>query len=317
MSMEKDKLITTDDAHKALAEMYPDFFKVQQNENGETQLISSNAYENAGQVQGDPLSVGAISAGLGAPIGMYQQRQLMKTPTSVSTPSSTATTQTSPIINSNAPFQNTATGNMPIESLPSRKIKGASGASNFVRAMGDVPEVIAQQAENMRKDNPRGGQFLMDQDTLNKRKIESIGEGGKRLYTMPNGTQLMLEPREIMEIELKEKQLQEAKAIEEKAKSKSLYNRVVNTGKLFNSLTNKVPILSTPLSTGLMGAEGQESANRFEQGDIPGGIISGVGALGSAVSLVPHKGVQTVGRVLSIASPLALGAYDKLRKQRE
>jgi hypothetical protein len=304
--------MTQEETNQHLAEMFPQFYKHEVDENGKSRLINiqeanPEAVNESVGVQGSPSLVGGASAILGLPIGARQQRNLSKINPNIVNEPLTPTIQT-PITETKPITQNI------VESTPNRKIVGATGHSNWVRSMSDVPDVIANQAENMRKDNPKGGQFLINQDIANKTKIENIGEGNKRLYRMPNGTQLMLSPEEIMKIELKEKELQEAKTAEEKAKTKSPYNRMVNTGKLFNALLNKVPILSTPLATGLMGAEGQESANRFEQGDVPGGLISGAGAIGSAVSLVPHKGVQAVGRGLSIASPLALEAYDYLRK---
>lgn len=76
----------------------------------------------------------------------------------------------------------------------SRKVPGASGASNWVRAMGeDVPEVIASQAENMRKDNPKGGQALIDRDVAAKQKIQQLGASDYKLTGQGKG-QLMLPP---------------------------------------------------------------------------------------------------------------------------
>jgi hypothetical protein len=80
------------------------------------------------------------------------------------------------------------------EELPGRKVPGASGASNWVRAMGeDVPDVLADQAANMRKDNPKGGQAIIDRDTAAKQKIQSIGAGDYKL-TGQGPSQLMLPP---------------------------------------------------------------------------------------------------------------------------
>ena len=75
-----------------------------------------------------------------------------------------------------------------------RKVAGSSGAANWVRAMGqDVPDVIAETAENMRKDNPRGGQAIIDRDVAAKQKIQSMGAGDYKL-TGQGKSQLMLPP---------------------------------------------------------------------------------------------------------------------------
>jgi hypothetical protein len=76
----------------------------------------------------------------------------------------------------------------------SRKVPGASGASNWVRAMGqDVPDVIAETAENMRKDNPRGGQAIIDRDAAAKQRIKELGGGDYKLVG-EGKSQLMLPP---------------------------------------------------------------------------------------------------------------------------
>jgi hypothetical protein len=97
----------------------------------------------------------------------------------------------------------------------SRKVPGSSGAANWVRAMGqDVPDVIAETAENMRKDNPKGGQAIIDRDVAAKQKIQQLGAGDYKLSGQGKG-QLMLPPelageRSVtMERELAERQARE------------------------------------------------------------------------------------------------------------
>ncbi len=97
----------------------------------------------------------------------------------------------------------------------SRKVPGSSGAANWVRAMGqDVPDVIAETAENMRKDNPKGGQAIIDRDVAAKQKIQQLGAGDYKLTGQGKG-QLMLPPElagersSAMERELAERQARE------------------------------------------------------------------------------------------------------------
>jgi len=83
---------------------------------------------------------------------------------------------------------------------PSRTKAGASGASNWVRAMGgDVPEVLADQAENMRKDNPRGGQAIIDRDTAARQRQQELGLGDYGLVRTEGGVQLALPPTTVAE----------------------------------------------------------------------------------------------------------------------
>lgn len=98
------------------------------------------------------------------------------------------------------------------EQIASRTKQGASGASNWVRAMGeDIPEVLASQAENMRKDNPKGGQAIIDANAAAKQKLQGMGLGDFKL-TAPEAGQLALPPQEAarLEQELAAKQAKDA-----------------------------------------------------------------------------------------------------------
>ena len=101
------------------------------------------------------------------------------------------------------------------ETVASRKKAGASGASNWVRSMADeVPDVLANQAENMRKNNPKGGQAIIDADTIQREKIRNMGN--PPLRTLESGVQLHLPDAVASELdkELAEKQ---AKLAEQQA----------------------------------------------------------------------------------------------------
>ena len=94
------------------------------------------------------------------------------------------------------------------EEIASRTKPGASGASNWVRAMGEeIPDVIANQAENMRKDNPKGGQALIDEYNAARAKTP-----GFEVAKTPGGVELALPSDNAakMNAELAEKQAQSA-----------------------------------------------------------------------------------------------------------
>lgn len=98
------------------------------------------------------------------------------------------------------------------EQIAARTKPGASGASNWVRAMGeDIPEVLAAQAENMRKDNPKGGQAIIDANTAAKEKLQGMGLGDYKLTEAGPG-QLAVPPDEAarLEREIAERQSREA-----------------------------------------------------------------------------------------------------------
>lgn len=77
------------------------------------------------------------------------------------------------------------------------KVEGASGASNWMRAMAgeghQLPNVALEAAQDMTKTNPKGGQALINQDLANLQKINQLGGSDYRLAGQGRG-QLMLPP---------------------------------------------------------------------------------------------------------------------------
>ena len=85
------------------------------------------------------------------------------------------------------------------EATPRTKA-GASGAVNYVNAMSDdVPEVLANQALNMRKDNPRGGQAIIDANTRAIQKQADLGLSNYGLTRTAGGVELALPPTTVAE----------------------------------------------------------------------------------------------------------------------
>lgn len=73
------------------------------------------------------------------------------------------------------------------------------------------------------------------------------------------------------------------------------------------------PVLSGALGGLSMAESGQEFFNRYKQGDIPGMMISGAGAVGGGMQMLPAPQAKALGAGLSAASPLTMYLYDKLR----
>lgn len=80
------------------------------------------------------------------------------------------------------------------------------------------------------------------------------------------------------------------------------------------ALLNAPPVKGALAGAGLAGFS-QEASSRLNAGDPVGAGISGVGALGSAMSLVPHPMTRGIGTGLSMASPAALFVLDKMREK--
>ena len=79
-------------------------------------------------------------------------------------------------------------------------------------------------------------------------------------------------------------------------------------------------VMGSPFVSGVLGglstAEGvQEFMKRQAEGDVPGQIMAGAGALGGMTAMAPHPLAKIIGGSLSAASPLTLYLYDKIRNR--
>lgn len=71
------------------------------------------------------------------------------------------------------------------------------------------------------------------------------------------------------------------------------------------------------IAGGSAGFQGVDAYNRFQQGDYLGGVVSGLGSLGSAAALVPHPLIRGVGTVVGAGAPMINELIDRLRKDEE
>lgn len=78
---------------------------------------------------------------------------------------------------------------------------------------------------------------------------------------------------------------------------------------------SKAPRLSGALAGAGVGFSGKDAAERYNRGDYLGAGVAGVGALGSAASMIPHPLTRGIGAAVGMMSPLALSVLDGLRDQ--
>jgi hypothetical protein len=96
------------------------------------------------------------------------------------------------------------------EQIAARTTPGASGAQKWVESMSDdIPTALAEKARNMRGDNPKGGQAIIDAQAAAVQRLEGMGLGDYKLdpsKTLSLPTNLTKE----LEGQLAAKQAQEA-----------------------------------------------------------------------------------------------------------
>jgi hypothetical protein len=199
----------------------------------------------------------------------------------------------------------------------------SSGAANWTRAMGkDIPDVLAEQAESMRKTDPRGGQSIIDRDIKNMERIRGMGHGSFQL-SGSGQSQLMLPPEAAQARAAAALQAQQAALQAQQPKPPSAFSKTMsglsqgakNVGRGLNVATRAFPGFTGAIS-GLGAAElGQEAYKRSQEGDDIGKYIAGTGAVASGLSALPFAPTRIGGGAIAAASPLVLYLYDKMRKQ--
>jgi hypothetical protein len=188
----------------------------------------------------------------------------------------------------------------------------------------DVPPATVSPSATPTPIDPKTG-MPYSGDKWSSKVVGNMGPGGQSVTEAARNYQIQqgLSPSEAAQFktnregiilpnktEAEQRLLQEArqKAIAEKAR------RAMETvGKGTQVATHIFPRLMTGLGAFGAGAEGTEAVNRFNRGDYPGAAISGIGALGSVASMVPHPLTRGIGTAAGVLSPLMLQGYDYLK----
>lgn len=81
-------------------------------------------------------------------------------------------------------------------------------------------------------------------------------------------------------------------------------------------------VLGSPMVMGALGGisameSGMEAKKRYSEGDFPGAVMAGAGAVGGGMQMLPAPQTKGIGAMISAASPLTLYLYDKLRGKGE
>jgi hypothetical protein len=214
-------------------------------------------------------------------------------------------------------------------------------ASMVTPATQEAPEVVtkgAQWAKGSTGTNIPGAQMKKKYLDIGQQMAETIGHGGELAGgEIKNG--VMRGPKSLAEMkaEMAAKLAYEAKvaqAIKDAEITNAAQRRAVDylnskqvapkptamqrigqlgehltpTGVAGKALNSVAPILSMAGA----GAEGVDAYNRFNHGDYGRGIISGLGALGSAASMLPNKYARGLGTAAATAAPVINAGLDKI-----
>jgi hypothetical protein len=188
------------------------------------------------------------------------------------------------------------------------------------------PSTVAPPTSASAPIDPRTGAPYSG-DKWSNRVVGNMGPGGNSVTEAARNYQIQqgLNPIEAAQFKtnregiiLPNKTEAEQRLMQE-ARQKALAERARRlaemTGKGTQVATHLFPRLMTGAGAFGAGAEGTEAVNRYRQGDYPGAVISGLGALGSAASMLPNPLVRGVGMAAGAISPLMLQGYDYLKNR--
>ena len=222
--------------------------------------------------------------------------------------------KTAPVIETPAP-----SSPFPPVEAPSRTKAGDPGAVNWVHSMAEgVPEVVANQALNMRGDNPRGGQAIIDADMAARERQAGLGLSDYGLARTEGGVQLALPPATVAERQADEERvakqnqaelerraeesrvqqetqarLMEQQRLAQEAELERIRQQRAQAGQQHNALTGQVKS-TTPLKRALTKAEtdaeiaSRKLARAQEQPSAVGRVLQNAGAGSAKMGALPR-----------------------------
>lgn len=215
----------------------------------------------------------------------------------------------------------------------SRTKAGDSGAVNWIRSMSDdVPDVVAEKALNMRADNERGGQAIIDANMAALKKQADLGLGDYGLTRTAGGVQLALPPTTVAErqadIDRQSKASQaeltqktEQARLQQEAQAQKLEQQRLayeadlerlrleraQAGQQFNEVTGQKRAVA-PFQRALTKAENdaeiakRKLARANQQPNVAGRVLEGAGVGSTRILALPRAGVGAGSAYLGVMS---------------
>ena len=151
-----------------------------------------------------------------------------------------------------------------------------------------------------------------------KAQEKPIGKG-KISSKIAGNTPMNIDKMMMLEAEQKAEAARRAAALAPTGIMSKMPAPIQAAGRFIGGMTQSgvAPWLGRGLAGAGVGFQGSDAYNRFQKGDYPGAAISGIGALGSAASFVPHPATRIGGATIGIGAE-ALNAYlDRLKEKAE
>ena len=330
-------------------------------------VIKLNAYLKTLQDQevAEPETSGVMPGALGAAGAVFGGGKALEAGVKAKYPYDVNAPVTSPAVSQQLPQQSTSrtfqspsqvAGKITAPVTPGAinvKVPGEPGPVNWARqAAGmehELPQKLLSQVESMRKGEPKGAQFLIDEDLKRLEKIKQLGGGEYQLSGSGKG-QLMLPPgetaarleeanqraqqaakqraerlmkaEELRKVEAAKaaelKRIEAIKAAEAAGSPKEVAKRAVQkAGNVMHKATSG--FIANPLlraATGFGAGYGlSDAAQRADKGDFGRALISGLGAAGDIATMTRHPIAMPIGAAVGTAAPLVNMYLDELERE--
>lgn len=198
--------------------------------------------------------------------------------------------------------------------------QGGSGTFNYGKAFG-LTDIEAGRALDMSK-QPGGASDLIRQRAEGLQRVQQMGGG---FAENPRYGGLMTPERgagggpraSFTQTPAGLSQLPPTQPIPTTPRQPSALSQMAGATKRGLEAVARSPVggaASGALAGLSLASQGQELADRYQQQDVPGMAISGLGTVGGLMQFVPGPS-RAVGMGLSAASPLVMAIYDKLRSE--
>lgn len=197
--------------------------------------------------------------------------------------------------------------------------KGAPAASAALKIPGSSNGAAPGQKYAAKTGYGSGPGFTTEEVVEHKKAQERPIGKGKISSKIAGNTPMNIDKMMALDVEKKAEAARRAAALAPTGIMAKLPEPIQAAGRFVGGMTQSgvAPWLGRGLAGAGTGFQGAEAYNRFQQGDYPGAAISGLGALGSAASFIPHPATRLGGAAVGIGAE-ALNMYlDSLKQKVE
>jgi hypothetical protein len=197
--------------------------------------------------------------------------------------------------------------------------KGAPAARAALNIPGSTNGASPGQKFAAKTGYGTGPGYTVEEVVENKKLQEKPIGKGKISGKIAGNSPMNIDKMMALDVEKKAEAARRAAALAPTGLMSKLPEPVQAAGRFLGGMTQSgvTPWLGRGVAGAGTGFQGADAYNRFQQGDYPGAVISGLGALGSAASFVPSPVTRVGGAAVGIGAEMLNMYLDSLKKKVE